>query len=146
VGALTDAGVSQEDANAAILALARVYDPKAVRAGETFDISFTTAPEQPVAQIIYTPPPQSAEAMTDGDASLSGALESVPETPVGKLLSLSYSPTVDHEITISRGAHGTFATQDVHKTLQARFHRAGATIDSSLYLAPCRQGFRQTSS
>ncbi|MFL6689087.1 MAG: M23 family metallopeptidase [Alphaproteobacteria bacterium] len=140
VGALTDAGVSQEDANAAILALARVYDPKAVRAGETFDISFTTVPEQPVAQIIYTPPQQSADAMTDGDASISGALESVPETPVGKLLSLSYSPTVDHEITISRGAHGAFATQDVHKTLQARFHRAGATIDSSLYLAAMQAG------
>jgi murein DD-endopeptidase MepM/ murein hydrolase activator NlpD len=139
VGALTDAGVSQEDANAVILALARVYDPKAVRAGETFDISFTTVPDQPVAQITYTPPAQSADSLTDDDSG-NGTLESVPTTPVGKLLSLTYSPTVDHEITIARGANGLFTAKDVHQTLEARYHRAGATIDSSLYLAAMQAG------
>ncbi|MBV9570100.1 MAG: M23 family metallopeptidase [Alphaproteobacteria bacterium] len=139
VGALTEAGVSQEEANAVILALARVYDPKAVRAGETFDISFTTVPVRSVAQIIYTPPAQSMDSVSDDDAG-NGTLEAVPETPVGKLLSLSYSPTVDREITIARGATGAFTTQDVHKTLEARFHRAGAQIDSSLYLAAMQAG------
>ena len=139
VGALTDAGVSQQDANAVILALARVYDPKAVRAGEAFDISFTTEPQQPIAQIIYTPPAQSADAMSDEDDSNS-ALEEVPETPVGKLLSLTYSPSVDHDITITRGANGLFSAQDVHKKLEARYHRAGATVDSSLYLAAMQAG------
>jgi murein DD-endopeptidase MepM/ murein hydrolase activator NlpD len=139
VGALTDAGVSQEDANAVILALARVYDPKAVRAGETFDISFTTVPDQPVAQITYTPPGQSADSLSDDDSG-NGTLEDVPATPVGKLLSLTYSPTVDHEITIARGANGLFTTKDAHQTLEARYHRAGATIDSSLYLAAMQAG------
>jgi murein DD-endopeptidase MepM/ murein hydrolase activator NlpD len=139
VGALTDAGVSQQDANAVILALARIYDPKAVKAGEAFDISFTTEPQQPVAQIIYTPPSQSIEATSDEDDG-NGAIESVPETPVGRLLSLSYSPTIDHEITITRGATGMFTAQDVHKKLEARYHRAGATIDSSLYLAAMQAG------
>ncbi|HEY1961561.1 MAG TPA: M23 family metallopeptidase [Rhizomicrobium sp.] len=139
VGALTDAGVSQQEANAVILALARVYDPKAVRAGESFDISFTTVPDRPVAQIIYTPPPGANDSMIDDDAG-SGAIEDVPETPVGKLLSLSYSPAVDHEITITRGVNGQFTANDVHKTLQARYHRAGATVDSSLYLAAMQAG------
>jgi murein DD-endopeptidase MepM/ murein hydrolase activator NlpD len=140
VHALTEAGVSQADANAAILALARVYDPKAVRAGETFDIAFTSVPQQQIAQITYTPPSQSAEAMSDGDGSDNNTIEEVPETPVGKLLSLSYSPTVDHDITLSRGATGMFTAQDVHKKLEARYHRAGATIDSSLYLAAMQAG------
>lgn len=139
VGALTDAGVSQADANAIVLALARVYDPKAVRAGESFDISFSTAADRPLAQITYTPPGQAAAA-NDGEDYGSGAIEAVPETPVGKLLSLTYSPTVDHEITISRGIDGTFTAQDVRKTLVARYHRASATVDSSLYLAAMQAG------
>jgi murein DD-endopeptidase MepM/ murein hydrolase activator NlpD len=139
-GALTDAGVSQTDANAVILALAKVYDPKAVKPGESFDISFTSVPDQPVAQIIYTPPPGSADAVSDEDDSGSGALEQVPETPVGKLLSLHYSPSLGHDITIARGADGAFSVHDVQRTLEARYHRAGATIDSSLYLAAMRAG------
>ena len=139
VGALTDAGVSQDDANAVILALARVYDPKAVRAGESFDISFTAVPDKPVAQIIYSPPPNAGDAVSDEDAG-DGAMEDASAPPVGKLLSLSYSPTVDHDIAITRGADGLFTAQDVHKTLEARFHRAGATIDSSLYLAAMQAG------
>ena len=139
VGALTDAGVSQQEANAVILALARVYDPKAVKAGESFDITFTTVPDQPIAQIIYTPPPGANDSISDDDAG-SGAIEDVPETPVGKLLSLSYSPTVDHEITVTRNINGHFSASDVQKTLQARYHRAGASIDSSLYLAGMQAG------
>jgi murein DD-endopeptidase MepM/ murein hydrolase activator NlpD len=139
VGALTDAGVSQADANAVILALARIYDPKAVRAGESFDISFTAVPDKPVAQIIYSPPPNSGDAASDEDSG-DGAMEDASAPPVGKLLSLSYSPSVEHDITITRGANGLFTAQDVHKTLQARFHRAGATIDSSLYLAAMQSG------
>jgi murein DD-endopeptidase MepM/ murein hydrolase activator NlpD len=141
VGALTDAGVSQADANAVILALARVYDPKAVRAGESFDISFTTVPDQPIAQITYTPPGQAAPDPIGDDGSTGlGNIENVPAMPVGKLLSLTYSPAIDHDITISRSTGGLFTAQDVHKTLRARNHRAGATIDSSLYLAAMQAG------
>lgn len=141
VGALTDAGVSQADANAVILALARTYDPRAVRAGESFDISFTTVPDRQIAQITYTPPGQAAsDPISDEDGSAFSSIEDVPVTPVGNLLSLNYSPSIDHEITISRGANGLFSAQDVHKTLRPRNHRAGATIDSSLYLAAMQAG------
>src|SRR4051794_5767085 len=123
VGALTDAGVSQQEANAVILALARVYDPKAVRAGESFDISFTTIPDQPIAQITYTPPGQAAPDPIGDDGSTGlGNIENVPAMPVGKLLSLTYSPAIDHDITISRSTGGLFTAQDVHKTLRARNH------------------------
>ena len=141
VGALTDAGVTQADANAVILTLARVYDPKAVRAGESFDIAFTTVPDRQIAQITYTPPGQAVpDPVSDDDGTSLGSIEDMPATPVGKLLSLSYSPSIDYEITISRGADGLFIAQDVHKTLRARNHRAGATIDSSLYLAAMQAG------
>ena len=135
--ALTDVGVSQDDANAAMLALGKVYDLRALRAGENFDIAFTTAPQKPVAQITYTPP---ASASDDSDGDDDGSVQDVEATPIGKLLSVSYSPSVDHEITINRTASGVFTAQDVHKSLTAKYHRAGATIDSSLYLAAMQAG------
>jgi murein DD-endopeptidase MepM/ murein hydrolase activator NlpD len=140
-GALTDAGVSSEDANAAVLAMAKVYDMRDMRAGESFDISFTTVPDKTVtAQITYTPPGAALGDSVSDDDTGDGAVEDVPATPIGKLLSLSYSPSVDHEITVTRAATGGFTASDVRKKLEARYHRAGATIDSSLYLAAMQAG------
>lgn len=136
--ALTDAGVSQEDANSAVLALAKVYDLRALKGGDSFDLSFTTVPQQTVAQITYTPPASAQDEALDSDDG--GSIEDLPAAPIGKLLSLSYSPSVDHDITITRDANGLFSAQDVHKTLEAKYHRAGATIDSSLYLAAMQAG------
>jgi murein DD-endopeptidase MepM/ murein hydrolase activator NlpD len=136
--ALTDAGVSQQDANSAVLALARVYDLRALKGGDSFDLSFTTVPQETVAQITYTPPASAQDEALDQDDG--GSVEDLPAAPIGKLLSLSYSPSVDHDITITRDANGAFAAQDVHKTLEAKYHRAGATIDSSLYLAAMQAG------
>jgi len=140
VGALTDAGVSSEDANAVVLAMAKVYDMRNVRAGESFDITFTTVPDKPLAQITYTPPRQGLDDSVSDEDTGDASVENVPATPIGKLLSLSYSPSVDHEITITRAANGAFTADDVHKKLEARYHRAGATIDSSLYLAAMQAG------
>jgi murein DD-endopeptidase MepM/ murein hydrolase activator NlpD len=136
--ALLDAGVSQEDANAAVLALARVYDLRALKGGDSFDLSFTTIPQEPLAQITYTPPASAQDEAIDTDEG--GNVEDLPSAPIGKLLALSYSPSIDHDITVSRGANGAFTAQDVHKTLEAKYHRAGATIDSSLYLAAMQAG------
>lgn len=130
--ALTNAGVSSEDANAAVTALAKVYSARGIRAGQTFDLSFEPADQTAVARITYTPP-QSAAADENDTSDNSAA-------PTGKLLEISFSPTVDHDITVTRGADGTFAAHDEVKTLVARYHRAGATIDSSLYLAAMQAG------
>ncbi|MBU6444315.1 MAG: peptidoglycan DD-metalloendopeptidase family protein [Alphaproteobacteria bacterium] len=129
VGALTDAGVASSDANAVVMALRKVYDPRAIRAGQSFDVSFAPAVQHPVARIIYTSP-------SDGDAGSSGA----DQTSAGRLISVSFSPAIEHQITVTRATDGSFTAQDVKTDLVAHYHRAGARIDSSLYLAAMQAG------
>lgn len=140
IGALTDAGVTMADANSSILALKKIYNVRSLRAGQSFDLTFAELdPTQtdPVTnvKITYTPPSQAADSddssTDDGQAAA---------TPAGRLLSISFSPTVDHDITVARGADGGFTAQDTQKELAAKFHHAGATIDSSLYLAAMQAG------
>ena len=134
-GVLNDAGATPADAEAAVIALAKVYDPRAVKAGMTLHVTFASVPQPTaVAQIIYTPPAQGEG--TSGDLSI----QPEPATPVGRLLSVSFSPTIDHDVTVARMADGNFTAQDEHKKLEAHFHRAGARIDSSLYLAAMQAG------
>ena len=149
VGALTDAGVSSDDANAAVVALTKSYDVRSLRAGQSFDLTFQALPHQPlvpaqpepqyghVAQITYAPPPGADD--NDNDFADSDVVDAAP-TPAGKLLSISFSPSVEHEVTIARSADGTFTAHDQIKELTEKLHRAGATIDSSLYLAAMQAG------
>ncbi len=132
VGALTDAGASATDANAAVVALKSVYSPRALRAGQNFELNFASNPDSPVAKITYTPPNQA-----DGDKPVTqDAASDTPPT----LLSINFSPSIDHEITVSRAADGSYSAKDTLKELTARYHRAGGTIDSSLYLAAMQAG------
>jgi murein DD-endopeptidase MepM/ murein hydrolase activator NlpD len=66
-------------------------------------------------------------------------VEPVHQAP-GKLLSLLFSPSVDHDITVTRTASGTFVVDNVQKVLHAKMHHAGAKIDSSFYLSAMRAG------
>ena len=43
-------------------------------------------------------------------------------------------------MSITRTTDGTFVAQDAQKKLEAHYHHAGATIDSSLYLAAMQAG------
>lgn len=139
-GALTDAGVSVDEANDAMIALRKVYDPRGLRAGQSFTLSFApAAPPAPVAQITYTPPNQSGATDSDDGQDISAAEPATPE-PLGRLLSINFSPSIEHEITVSRTADGSFAAEDTKRELVARYHRAGGTIDSSLYLAAMQSG------
>ena len=147
VGALTDAGVSDDDANAAVVALTKAYDVRSLRAGQSFDLTFQATPHQivappppthkVVAQITYAPPPGADDA--DTDVSEDDMVEAAP-APAGKLISVKFSPSVEHEVTIARSADGSFAAKDEVKQLVEKVHRAGATIDSSLYLAAMQAG------
>jgi murein DD-endopeptidase MepM/ murein hydrolase activator NlpD len=146
VSALTDAGVSDEDASTAVVALAKVYDVRSLRAGQSFDLTFQSPPREPliapqthghVAQITYTPPPGADDS--DDDFSDSDVVN-VAAAPAGKLLSVAFSPSVEHEVTIARAADGTFAAHDQVLDLTEKLHRAGATIDSSLYLSAMQAG------
>ncbi len=147
VGALTDAGVSDEDASAAVVALAKVYAVRSLRAGQSFDLTLEhvaqvaakpLAPPKPksIAQITYTPPAGAQDSEADDGSNV----VNTPPPPAGKLLSVSFSPSIEHQVTVSRGPSGTFTAQDDVKQLSEKVHRAGATIDSSLYLAAMQAG------
>ena len=147
VGSLTDAGVPPADASAAVVALSKVYNVRSLRAGQSFDLTFQT-PAQPlakpvaaksishVAQITYTPPP----GADDSDSSLSDSVQDTAPAPAGKLLSMSFSPSVEHEVTVARTTDGAFTAHDQVQQLAVKYHHAGATIDSSLYLAAMQAG------
>jgi murein DD-endopeptidase MepM/ murein hydrolase activator NlpD len=55
-------------------------------------------------------------------------------------LSLHFSPSIEQEMTVTRTTEGGFTAELVKKELQAHSHRAGGTIDSSLYLAAMQAG------
>ena len=135
--ALADAGVPMEDAKAVVNALAKVYSPKMLRGGQAFEVTFATGapqkPAAPAAQITYTPP-NGADTETDEVPNPAA------EAPVGRLLSISFSPTVEHDITVTRAADGTFTAKSEQLQLVKKLHRAGARIDSSLYLAAMQSG------
>jgi murein DD-endopeptidase MepM/ murein hydrolase activator NlpD len=136
-GALTDAGVPVADAKAAVAALAKVYDPKLLRGGQSFEVTFAAGTQQvastPMAQITYAPP-NGADGETDAIANPAA------EAPVGRLLSVSFSPTIDHDIAVTRAADGVFSAKSTQEQLVQKLHRAGAKIDSSLYLAAMQSG------
>jgi murein DD-endopeptidase MepM/ murein hydrolase activator NlpD len=128
---LMETGASPQDTIAAVRALARTYDLRNLRAGQSFELTFAPPPPpKPVAEIIYTPPNAAAAALDTTQT----------ETGAGRLLSITFSPTVEHDVTVSRATDGGFIGQDEFKKLEAHFHRAGARIDSSLYLAAMQAG------
>ncbi len=111
---LTDAGVAQDDAQAAVNAVHAVWSVRNMRAGQTMSATFG----------ISAAPNSSADEAA---------------TPV-KLLALSFSPSVEHQIIVRRSAEGAYAAQDIEKKLESQYRHASATIDSSLYLAAMQAG------
>lgn len=113
-GMLEDAGVNANDANAVVTAMSRVYNPRSMRAGLVFDLTLTAAKPQ-------------AGGADQGDASM-------------QLSSLKFSPSIEHDITVTRAADGTYSASDALKQLTVQTHRAGITVDSSLYLSAMKAG------
>ncbi|MEI9886872.1 MAG: peptidoglycan DD-metalloendopeptidase family protein [Rhizomicrobium sp.] len=136
-GVLEEAGVSKEDTNAAILALAKIYDLRGARAGQSFTVTFESLPEAPEPPAALPEPTINNldDGSNDGDIVIP-----VATIPPGRLLSIAFSPTVEHDITVARQADNSFVANDVVKQLVEHTHRAGATIDSSLYLAATQAG------
>ena len=127
-GTLTAAGVSATDASAAIAALRKVFDPRSLKAGQAFVLTFASARQTALPTAAYP-------AATPGEHS--GPDESRSTV---RLLSVSFSPSLDHEITIARAANDEFTASDETRKLVARYRRAGGRIDSSLYLAATQAG------
>jgi murein DD-endopeptidase MepM/ murein hydrolase activator NlpD len=136
-GALEDAGISANDANAAIAALANVYNPRNLRSGQSFELTFAPGgeAEQSADQTNLT------DMSSDGEygGSLANTQPATTE-PIAQLLSITFSPSIEHDITVTRTADGSFAANDAVKQLVPHIHRAGATINSSLYLSAMQAG------
>jgi len=144
-GAMEYAGVSATDANGAIAALGRDFNPRQLKAGMSFDITYNVAPTidasgtPPAAKttvVMVNHKPVTVPVEEDSGA---GATE-ISSQPIARLLSMHFSPSIEQDITITRATDGSFSAQNLQKTLEVHHHRAGATIDSSLYLAGMQAG------
>jgi len=138
-GALEDAGISSSDANAAVAALEKVYNIRSLRAGQSFDVTYSTDVQTAPAQNDSNNSSAFAGS-DDDDSSADGAVGPATTTPVNHLISITFSPSVEHDVTIARDANNDFVANDVEKKLEAHVHRAGATIEGSLYLSAMRAG------
>jgi len=144
-GALEDAGISSNDANAAVAALGDVFNSRNLRAGQSFDLTYSTE-IQPAPADAQSPPSHAGDnaaafaASDEDDSTPDGAVGPATTTPVNHLISIAFSPSVEHDITIARDANNGFVANDVEKKLEAHVHRAGATIEGSLYLSAMRAG------
>ncbi|HEY4078709.1 MAG TPA: M23 family metallopeptidase, partial [Rhizomicrobium sp.] len=148
-GMLEDVGISAQDANAVVAALGKDFNPRALKTGQSFDITYSVA----TIDATGAAPGKSAQARTttvmvnhkpvvvpvEADT---GDADSTPEDsqPISRLLSLHFSPSIEQEITVTRTTEGGYTAETEKKELQVHRHRAGATIDSSLYLAAMQAG------
>ena len=122
IGMLQDAGVTQDDAVAVVNAMKPIYSPRSIKAGQVFEASFGAAKDSA---------PKPLQTITHQDQAEASRL---------RLLSLSFAPSVEHQITVELTAPDEYSAQDVQKKLEARYQHAGATIDSSLYVAASKAG------
>jgi len=145
-GMLEDVGISAQDANAVVQAMGKDFDPRALKAGQSFDITYSVAtidatggarkPAQPATTVVmvnHKPVTVPVEAPGDGDRE-------EDSQPISRLLSLHFSPAIDQDITVTRTTEGGYTAQIEKKELQVHRHRAGGTIDGSLYLSAMQAG------
>jgi murein DD-endopeptidase MepM/ murein hydrolase activator NlpD len=144
VGAIQNAGATKDEANAAVVALSKIYEVRNARAGQTFTLTFDVAPPavpKPAAKLERALVNVNGKPVFVDKSDADGAGDDTSAAlPVGRLLSVSFSPSVEHDIAVARQADGSFAGSDTVKQLAEHTHRAGATIDSSLYLAATQAG------
>ena len=138
-------GISASDANAAIAAMGKDFNPHALKAGhELRPHLFGRAPSTrrraakppKTTVVMVNRKPVTVPVAEDSDAGATPATSQA----ISRLLSLHFSPTIEQDITITRTTEGGFTADMVKKQLEVHHHRAGATIDSSLYLAGMQAG------
>jgi murein DD-endopeptidase MepM/ murein hydrolase activator NlpD len=146
-GVLEDVGISDADANAAIVALREKVDPRALKAGLSFDITYSVAAtiDATGVPVKSAPPKPKTTVVMVNHKPVTVPVEADAETPensqaISRLLSLHFSPSIEQDVTVARSPEGVFTVQTAQKTLEVHRHRAGATIDSSLYLSAMQAG------
>ncbi|HTF44487.1 MAG TPA: peptidoglycan DD-metalloendopeptidase family protein, partial [Terriglobales bacterium] len=126
VSMLHDAGVSSVDSAAVVAAMKPLISPKTIRSGQTFKATFGPAN----AAVTENEDAQSLKAEPDDEDS----------SPTRRLLSLSFAPSIDHEINVQLVPEEGYFAKDVQRKLEGHYQHAGAAIDSSLYLAALQAG------
>ena len=149
-GMLEDVGISAQDANAVVAAMGKNFDPRALKAGQSFDLTYSvatidasgnapapvpSAPRTTTVMVNHQP----VVVPVDAEEDDAGATAENSQA-ISRLLSLHFSPTIDKEITVTRTTEGGYTADIETKELQVHRHRAGGTIDSSLYLAATQAG------
>ncbi|HEX4178269.1 MAG TPA: M23 family metallopeptidase, partial [Rhizomicrobium sp.] len=148
-GMLEDVGISGEDANAVVAAMEKNFNPRQLKAGQSFDLTYSVStidatggqstqnqPRTTVVMVNHKPVVVPVDAGEDDDT---GARAENSQS-ISRLLSLHFSPTIDQDITVTRTTEGGYTADMEKKELQVHRHRAGGTIDSSLYLAAMQAG------
>ena len=147
-GALEDSGISAQDANAAVVALGKDFNPRALKAGMSVDITYAVAtidasggqaaPAGPRTTVVMVNHKPVTVPLADESVE-AGATPGISQ-PISRLLALHFSPSIEQDVTVTRSTAGGFNAQIVKKELQVHRHRAGGTVDSSLYLAAMQAG------
>ena len=105
---LTDAGISSNEAHAAVAALSDVFSPRALKPGQP--IKLTLAPN---------------DQEDAGD----------PSIPALQLVGLTLQPSAERNVELTRGFDGTFTAKSKDVPLDLEETRAAGTIRSSLFEA-----------
>ncbi len=147
-GMLGDVGISSQDANAVISAMGKNFSPRQLKAGQSFDLTYSVstidtsggapsqgAPKTTVVMVNHRPVVVPVNAEDDDSNARAENSQSI-----SRLLSLHFSPSIDQDITVTRTTDGGYTADVEKKELQVHHHRAGGTIDSSLYLAAMQAG------
>ena len=144
-GMLEDVGISAADANAVVVAMGKEFNPRQLKAGQSFDLTYSVAtidatggapksePQTTIVMVNHKPVVVQLESPDTADR---------PEDsqPISRLLSLHFSPSIDQDITVTRTTQGGYTADIQKKELQVHRHRAGGTIDGSLYLSAMQAG------
>ena len=109
-GVLVNAGITEDDANSAVGAIAEIFSPRDLRAGQEITLNITTA---------------------------SGTRERAADT---QLMGLSFGPSVTTDVTLKRNDTGSFIAAAVDKPIVEHDRRAAGIIDSSLFDAAQEAG------
>ncbi|HKU65733.1 MAG TPA: M23 family metallopeptidase [Rhizomicrobium sp.] len=145
-GMLEDVGISAQDANAVVAAMGKNFDARALKTGQAFDLTYSVATIDatgaPAAPRTTTVMVNNKPVVVPVDAGVEDGSDATAENSqaISRLLSLHFSPSIEQEMTVTRTTEGTYTAELVKKELQAHHHRAGGTIDSSLYLAAMQAG------
>src|SRR5476651_1378997 len=137
-GMLEDVGISSQDANAVVAAMGKNFDPRALKAGQSFDLTYSvatidasgnapapvpSAPRTTTVMVNHQP----VVVPVDAEEDDTGATEENSQA-ISRLFSQHFSPTIDKEITVTRTTEGGYTADVETKELQVHRHRAGGTI------------------